>query len=280
MIGGPALAAIGALRAGAGLVRLICPEPILNAAITICPSATGVAMPVGDDGSLVPHEATRAVDEALNACQCLAIGPALGTGDGARAAALRTATQDVHPVVIDADALNCLSSLPDLRGDFHAPAILTPHPGEFKRLAGALGLGDLDPVTSERRSDAAQSLARSLGCVVVLKGAVTVVADALRVWTDDSAPNSALSTAGTGDVLTGVIAGIVAQHFRPALPAGSRTITTEARGGVGLYDCARAGVRAHALAARAWADVGNRTGGMLAMELADLIPHAVESMRA
>lgn len=280
MIGGPALAAIGALRAGAGLARLVCPQPVLDSAICIAPSATGLAMPVDERGEIVPHEAARVVDQAIAGCACLAIGPGLGVGEGPRAATLRAITQEDRPVVVDADALNCLADLPEFGHDLRAAAILTPHPGEFRRVARAAGMGDADLIAPERRTEGAQRLAQVLGCIVVLKGAHTVVADALRSWTDDSPPNPVLGTAGTGDVLTGMIAAIVAQAFKPAIPAGSRTVTTEQRGGLGLFDCARLAVRAHAAAAAQWRRDRAASGGMLALELADRVPAAMESLRA
>jgi NAD(P)H-hydrate epimerase len=166
------------------------------------------------------------------------------------------------PLVIDADAINALAGLPDFGRDLRAQAVFTPHPGEYRRLAETLGL-DADPARAESRPAAAEALARRLGCVVVLKGAGTVVSDGLDTWTNASG-NVALATAGTGDVLTGVIAGLVAQY------GGA--------GGLSLYDCARLGVRAHGLAADRWsADHGDT--GLLAEELLDELPHVMAELR-
>lgn len=279
MVGGPALSAIAALRVGAGLARLALPEPLLNAGLSIAPSTTGVAVPVDHEGDVVGHEAARILDEAAASCECIAIGPGMGVSEGARAAAMRAVGQDECPVVVDADALNNLADVPELRQDFHAGAVLTPHPGEYRRLAESLGV-IADPAGDERaRADAAERLAQSLGCVVALKGARTVVSDGHRTWTDDH-ENPCLATAGTGDVLTGAIAGLIAQFHRRPIVAGERTVTSERLGGLGLFDCARLGVRVHALAAAAWSAKHGATGGMLAQELADLLPDAVESLRA
>jgi len=278
MIGGPALAARAACRAGAGLVRLVCPEPVLNAAITIAPSATGVSLPVDRDEEIVGHESAVILDRVLSAVDCLAIGPGFGVADGPRAASLRAALQESVPVVIDADALNNLAHVPDLQRDFHAHAVLTPHPGEYRRLAETLGL-NTDPTDPERRVAAAERLAQVLGVVVVLKGARTVVSDGHRSWTC-AEENAALATAGTGDVLTGLLAALIAQHHRRPMLAGERTITSEQRGGLGLYDCARLAVEAHARAARAWTKAFGATGGLLAEELADGLPAALETLRA
>lgn len=278
MIGGPALTAIGALRAGCGLVKLAMPAGVLDAALTIAPSATGVALTTEPTGALVPHEGARLFDSLLRASDCVAIGPGMGAGEGVRSLAFRAINQEDRPVVVDADAINALAELPEFHRDFRAMAVLTPHPGEFRRLATALAL-DLDPINPGTRADAASTLARTLGCIVVLKGPATVVTDGVRVWVSD-AVNPALATAGTGDVLTGVIASLVAQfHKRPIL-AGERTVTSEARGGLSLFDCARLGVAAHAAAAGLWTESRGVSAGMLASELADAIPRAVGALRA
>lgn len=280
MLGGPALAALGALRAGCGLARLVMPEPILAAGLTIAPSATGVPLPVDHDGAISPHKAAFVIDAVLESASCLAIGPGLGVGDGPRAAALRAVVQDEVPVVVDADAINNLADIPELHRDFHALAVLTPHPGEYKRLASALNLR-ADPVDAASRPLAAEQLAQLLGCVVVLKGAETVVSDGQRTWvhTGPLASNPALGTAGTGDVLSGVIASLIAQHHRKPILAGERTVTSERLGGLALYDCARLAVIAHADAARRWVLESGASAGLLAADLTQHLPAALEALR-
>jgi len=278
MIGGPALAARGACRGGAGLVRLVMPGPVLDAGIVMCHSATGVALPVDHEHALIAHESAVILDRVMSAVECLAIGPGLGVGEGARAVSLRAAVQESVPVVFDADALNNLADIRELQRDFHAHAVLTPHPGEYARLAETLRL-NTDPTDPERRVAAAERLAQVLGVVVVLKGARTVVSDGHRSWTC-AEENAALATAGTGDVLTGLLAALIAQHHRRPMLAGERTVTSEQRGGLGLYDCARLAVEAHARAARAWTKAFGATGGLLAEELADGLPAALETLRA
>jgi NAD(P)H-hydrate epimerase len=277
MIGGPALSALAAFRAGAGLVKLAVPEPVMNAAITLAPSATGAPLPVDESGAIIAHETSRVIDRLVASSECLAIGPGLGRGEGPIAASFRAINQEQTPVVVDADAINALAELPEMHRDFRAMAILTPHPGEFRRLAKSMGLSD-DLATDDARMSAAESLARTLGCVVVLKGAGTVVSDGQRTWVN-STGNAALATAGTGDVLTGLIAALVAQFHKRPLPAGSRTITSEARGGLSLFDCARLGVAAHGIAAEDWARDRGADFGMLASELADGLPPALARLR-
>lgn len=263
MIGGPAMCAVAALRTGAGLAKLLMPEPILPAGLVIAPSATGMALPVDECGAIVAHQAAEVFDRALESCDCVAIGPGLGVSAPAEALTLRAVGQQQCPVVMDADALNNLAAVTDLHRDFRAAAILTPHPGEYARLAKPLGL-TASPTDPDRRQDAAEQLAQRLGCIVVLKGAHTIVSDGVQSWAS-AAADSALATAGTGDVLTGVIAGLVAQFG-----SGAR---------LSLYDLARIGVVAHAAAAAQWRSEHDASAGLLAMELADLIPAALESLR-
>ena len=175
---------------------------------------------------------------------------------------MRAIQHDDRPVVLDADALNCMAHMPDLFRDFHAAAVLTPHPGEFRRLCAGLGLkGDLGLDASRER--ACEQLAQRLGRIVVLKGAGTVVSDGLRTWTC-SAGHPCLATAGTGDVLTGVIAGLISQFVPHTLD---------------LFDAARVGVWVHATAGEQWAATHDASAGLLAMELADLVPGVMESLR-
>lgn len=267
MIGGPALAAVSALRAGCGLARLVMPSPIIAAGLVIAPSATGVSLAVDEREEIVAHLAAESFDRLLATSDCIAIGPGLGVSRGAAAISLRAVSQREAPVVVDADALNNLAGAPELQRDFHARAIVTPHPGEFARLARPLGV-TADAASEASRVDAAEQLAQRLGCVVVLKGAATVVSDGQRSWTCDVV-DAALATAGTGDVLTGVISGIVAQ-FGASRPGGAA---------LSLFDCARVGVQAHAAAAGIWRERSGASAGMLAMELSACVPAAVEMLR-
>jgi NAD(P)H-hydrate epimerase len=281
MIGAPALSALAALRAGAGLARLVMPAPILNAGLVLCPSATGIDLPCSDDGLVAPHAAAEVMDRVIDGSTCIAIGPGLGTSPGAVAAVLRAVQQDRRPVVVDADAINALATIPSFMQDFHAAAVLTPHPGEFKRLVASLGLsGDLGLATSRER--ACEQLAQRLGRVVVLKGAGTVVSDGLRTWTCTSG-HPCLATAGTGDVLTGVMAAVIAQYMMPTdqqmLRAKFPQLPRDASRPLDLYDSARIAVEAHARAGELWAEGTLAESGLLASELAGLIPAAMQELR-
>lgn len=268
MIGAPALAARGALRAGAGLVKLVCPEPVLDAAITIEPSATGIALATDQHGMIDAVAGAEVLDGVLASCDVLAIGP--GLGKGVEALVLRAVGQEEVPVVVDADALNALAGIAEFPLDFHARAILTPHPGEFDRLARALRI-TADARDERSRPEAAATLAQRLGCVVVLKGAGSVVSDGLRTWVCRRG-HPCLGTAGTGDVLTGLIAAFVGQSV-----VATSTSSAHQRD---LYDAARLGVEIHARAGERWSQTRSVGAGLLARELADELPSVIETHRA
>ena len=270
MIGAPALAAVAALRAGAGLARILAPDSIIKEALTIAPSATGVGVETVR-GEIAPHVASTAIDACAQACDCLLVGPGMGVSDGSKAASLRAVQQEDVPVVIDADAINCLAQTAALHLDFHAAAVLTPHPGEYKRLAESLNVqGDATDPTG--RASACERLAQRLGCIVVLKGAGTVVSDGHRTWTNTTG-SAALATGGTGDVLAGVVAGLIAQFAAASGPGPTGK-------SLDLYDAARLAVHAHGRAAELWTQSRHASAGLLAVELASFIPEALEQLRA
>ena len=262
MIGGPALSALGALRSGAGLAVLAMPAPVLPFGLTVAPSATGLALPVDKLNELQPSAVADLLDTYRSSFACLAIGPGFGAGEAQQKIIIRLVNHDDLPLVIDADALNALAEVPEFDRDMKSPCVLTPHPGEFRRLAERLGLRH-DPVEPARRLDAAAALAQRLGCVVVLKGRGTVISDGIDTYKEDSG-NVALATAGTGDVLTGVIAGVIAQFHALA--------------GMSLLDCARWAVKVHGTAADIWAE-RHGDAGLLAGDLADLLPDAIQKAR-
>lgn len=295
MVGAPALVALGALRVGAGRAKLACPAAVLPTAMGIAPSATGIVLPTDAQGRIVAHEAAAVLDQLAESGDAIVIGPGLGGGGAVNTPAaiaveaivLRAVGQDRTPVVVDADALSALARVPELSREFQATAVLTPHPGEFCRLAAAFNISH-DPTDDAQRPLAAGELARRLGSVVVLKGAGTIVSDGQRTWTCPHG-HPCLATAGTGDVLAGVIAGLVAQFVRVPDPLLTG-LSAQARAALGatpdtnpaamdLFDAARAGVLVHALAGERWASTRGASAGLLAAELAGLLPVVAESIR-
>jgi NAD(P)H-hydrate epimerase len=201
VISGPALAtgasrlaALAALRVGAGLVTIVGDEAALA---EHAGQVTAIMLKLRD-------QAFTAIDHRVRS---IAIGPAAGIGQGTRDAVLALLARNI-PMVIDADALTSFErSAPFLFNALHHGAILTPHDGEFARLFPAIELYD--------RVSAAKTAAQCTNAVVLLKGANTVIAapDGRHAINLHSAPW--LATAGSGDVLTGILCGLLAQGIEP-----------------------------------------------------------------
>ncbi len=253
MPGAPALAGTSALRIGAGLCKVLSTPQTLPAIIAIQPSCTGLPWdPAAPASSTL--EKLDAVDPYAKAV--IGFGPGLGQEPYAQDL-LKLLFKGKRPIVLDADGLNLLSKDPSIRTRPGPSLVLTPHPGEFSRLAKALDI-NLSPLDRDERPLAAGALARALGAVVLLKGQHSVVTDGTHFYLNQTG-NPAMSAAGSGDVLTGIISGLIAQGM-PTLDAGIL------------------GAHLHGLAADIWAQE-NGPAGLLAMELATLIPTAMQAHR-
>jgi NAD(P)H-hydrate epimerase len=281
MLGAPCLSALAALRCGTGLVKLVLPGPLLAGGLSMCPSATAIGLRVDTGGDIIPHEAARVVDEVMPQAASAVVGPGLGTSEGASALVLRCIQQESASIVLDADGLNCVAAIPEVFRDLHASAVLTPHPGEFKRLCEGLGLKNHLGI-DRSRADACTQLAQRLGRVIVLKGLGTVVSDGMRTWVCE-AGHPCLATAGTGDVLSGVIASLIGQFCPSALSmlaiAKVPSLPRDPSRPLDLFQAACLGVLAHARAGEAWAKKRGVSGGLLASELADEMPGQIELLR-
>lgn len=278
MIGAVALAGTAALRAGCGLVRACTPEPVLGPVLTLCPSATGIGLATDGAGCLIGHRAAESLALLLGAADVLIVGPGLGATGPVETVVYRATQQDDVPVVLDADGLNALARMSGDGEAMRAKAVLTPHPGEFARLASRMRIA-ADPTAMHTRPAAAEQLAQRLGCVVALKGWSTVVSDGQRTWTCTRG-SPVLATAGTGDVLSGVIAGVIAQFVaRQPVMIGPVEIPRPAEKPLDLYDATRLAVEAHAIAGERWAAEHHASGGMLATDLVDVLPTALEELR-
>ena len=205
MSGAAALAGRAALRAGAGLVRVATPKSVLPIVASIEPSFTTVALPEDDLGR-ISATATKAILDAVGENDALAFGPGIGVSSGLRAILETLLEQEALKLVIDADGLNNLAKMKGWPERLKAKLILTPHPGEFKRLWSDLFREALPP----GRQAQASAFAQRTGSLVVLKGAGTVVTDGERVYINQTG-NPGMATAGSGDVLTGVITALLGQ---------------------------------------------------------------------
>ena len=200
--GAASLAAMGALRSGAGLVFLGVPESIY--AIEAVKLTEPVVFPLPDRDGMLAVDAVKEVADRLCQMDAVLIGPGLGQSEGTLAV-LETVMASSLPVVVDADGINLLSKHKYLVRGRSAPTILTPHEGEFKRLMG--------PVGQDRQASAMEA-ARQLGCIMVLKGHHTLITDG-SVCYQNTTGNPGMAVGGSGDVLAGMIVSLLGQGLAP-----------------------------------------------------------------
>jgi NAD(P)H-hydrate epimerase len=211
MIGAARFSAGAAQRAGAGMVRWCVPGVAPDA----LPASEAVAL------SVPATDFADAVLSELHRCRALVIGPGIGSGPGVVASVRRLVAQAEVPVIVDADGLGALGPLERARevlAGRAVPAVLTPHDGEYERLAATASGGDHRP--GGDRLSAARSLACSLGAIVLLKGSTTTVAAPDGEGLLVTAGSARLATAGTGDVLSGVVGAFLARGVDPLRAAG------------------------------------------------------------
>ena len=200
--GAAALSAMGALRAGAGLVYLGVPESIY--AIEAVKLTEPVVLPLPDDGGMVSKEAVPVIRELLPKMDAVLFGCGSGLGEGPEAV-LKLLLAEFHkPLVLDADGITLLSGHIDLLRGRTGPVILTPHDGEFQRLNP--GPGDRAVQTME--------MAKRLGATVLRKGHRTLITDGETCW-ENSTGNPGMAAGGSGDVLAGIIVSLLGQGIGP-----------------------------------------------------------------
>jgi len=266
--GAARLAGAAALRVGVGLVTVALPAPIHSPVAAGLPEATYLLLP--HELGVVTQPAVEVLAERVGQYQALLLGPGLGQEretaafvEGLLAGAARRPVGFLHadeqptrrpnlpPLVVDADGLNILAALPGWPARLPPGTVLTPHPGEMARLIGCS--------TAEIQADrvgTARRQAQTWGQVVVLKGAYTVVAAPDRRAVLQPFANSGLATAGTGDVLAGVVVALRAQGLEP-------------------FEAAAAGAYLHGLAGElATAEFG--AAGMTAGDLVTCLPKALK----
>jgi len=255
-IGAAFLACSGAIRVGAGLVTLATAsslQPILASKLT---EVTYLPLPESRPGIISP-KAANLIHQELSNYSVLLLGCGLGQSQSVTRFIrdiLSRRRADSLSIVLDADALNVLAKMPGLWQLLTDDAILTPHPGEMSRLAGV----SVEEVQSDR-TGVAQELANKWHKTIVLKGAYTVVATPDDQAKISPVANPGLASAGTGDVLSGVIAGLRAQGLTP-------------------YDAAALGVYLHAEAGEM---VKARLGdaGMIASDLLPELPLIIKRLK-
>lgn len=253
--GAAMLTGLGAMRAGAGLVRVAVAESVATRLAGIIPELTWMVLDEEAPGLIAPS-GWRRVTTAAASYDATVVGPGLGAQPATQRRVRNLVAALRMPSVIDADALNALAAGGRWWTGLRAPLVLTPHPGEFARLIGADAPEGGDDAG---RAGAAHDAALRWSQVVVLKGARTVVAapegDLLR--SDVASP--ALATAGSGDVLAGVIGAFLAGGATPLAAAGCGVAV---HGAAGLLAQERVG-----------------SAGVMARDIATLLPEAIEQLR-
>jgi NAD(P)H-hydrate epimerase len=242
MSGAAALAGRAALRAGAGLVRVATAKSALPIVASIEPSYTTIPLAEDADGRI----SAKAINAILNAASendAVAFGPGVGVTTSLRLIVQTLLEQEQLRLVIDGDGLNNLSALKSWPSRLRAELVLTPHPGEMKRLWSGL----LREQLPRDRQEQASQFAQHSKTTVVLKGAGTVVTDGQKVYVNKTG-NPGMATAGSGDVLTGVITALMGQ-------------------GMSNFDAAVLGVYIHGLAG----DIAAKKLGQVSLIATDII---------
>ena len=199
--GAPALAGKAALRSGSGLVRIAVPQSIQPIVATLDPCYTTIGL--SDNNGQLSSKAVTELAKHLSDNDVVALGPGVGTGAGVKDVLFSLLAIEGLKLIIDADGLNVLSQCGGPGGWLEkrkADVVLTPHPGEMARLWKSVFR---EPMPDDR-TECATRFAEKTGCVVVLKGAKTVAADGQQIYINTTG-NPGMATAGSGDVLTGII---------------------------------------------------------------------------
>ena len=250
--GAAALCAMGGLRGGAGLVTLAVPHnlnPILETLVV-----EAMTIPLAKSTDHLAESDYKAIKHAMADKQAMAVGPGLGCDKETVKLVRKLYRETEIPMVIDADGLNCLAMDTGILKKASGPRILTPHPGEMARLTG-LSTAHIQA----NRLQVASDFAKKHHLFLVLKGAGTVIAAPDGEIAVNTTGNPGMASGGVGDVLTGLIGGLLAQGLSP-------------------WQAACLGVYAHGLAGDLLAEENGINMGYLAMEVAHQLPMALEEI--
>ena len=248
--GAPALAGEAALRTSAGLVTVAIPE---SAHLFADPPKAMMIRKIPDSClGFFCEDSKVGIAELMEKADAVVIGPGMGT-DPNSLSVLELVLASGKKVLADADALNLLAQNPSLAEKIQSDIVFTPHPGEMKRLASAFGID-----TGLSRIEQAKALASKLRSTIVLKGAHTVVASCDGRYAVNLSGCPALATAGSGDILSGIIGALLAN------------------GQFSAFECARAAVFLHGFTAELAVPLGSR--GLIADDLICYIPQAIRKV--
>ena len=250
------MAAKACLRCGAGLVTVGVPESLAEVFQSRFTEEMTLILPDRGDGSLSTHASRVILDFAQKNADAVAIGPGIGVTEDTTEIVSRILSESNCPVIVDADGINAIRGDGEIVSQSKAPVILTPHPGEMQGLMQNSGIGTAD--IERDRIETARAFVKETNTYLVLKGVPTVVAAPNGKAFVNATGNSGMATAGAGDVLTGMISGLLAQHRDP-LPVSI----------LGVY--------LHGLAA----DIAASKKGehsLIATDIIDAIPAAFDSL--
>jgi NAD(P)H-hydrate epimerase len=250
--GAALLCGLGGLRSGTGLVSLCIPYDLNHILETSLWEAMTIPLQSAAQG-ILSIEDYRVIQDALNNKQALAIGPGIGIAEETGDLMVKLYSEVEIPMLIDADGLNILASDTNLLKNATGPRILTPHPGEMSRLTGLSS-----KQIQENRLEVTRDFATKHNVYVVLKGADTLVCDPEGNLAINPTGNPGMASGGMGDVLTGVIGGLLAQGLSP-------------------WQASCLGVYSHGLAADRLAE--ETRAGFLASEVANELPYVLEDLR-
>jgi len=209
MTGAGCLTAKAALRSGAGLVYIGVPSRLWH--IYASSTTEAITVPLDDDGTgRLSQSLIDKIDTVIEKKDVIAIGPGLSVNNAIVEIVKSIIEKARVPLVIDADALNAISTDVSILKYLKAPAVITPHPGEMSRLTG-IDIADIQ----KNRFEVAREFAARWNVVTVLKGSRTVVAKPDGTLLLNTTGNPGMATAGSGDVLTGIIAGLIGQGMKP-----------------------------------------------------------------
>lgn len=208
MPGASVICAKAALKTGVGLLKCAFPKSIYNVMTGHLIQPVFVPMSENESKTFSMGALTHILDE-INRADSVAVGCGIGNNDDTQVLLNQIVKESNVPVVIDADGINSIIQNIDVLKDSKAKLVLTPHPGEMARL-----VNEDASYVQQNRIDVAKAFAKEYGCIVVLKGANTVVTDGKAIFVNTTG-NAGMAMGGTGDMLTGMIASFIAQGISP-----------------------------------------------------------------
>ena len=251
MAGAAILAGKSALRCGVGLEKLAIPKSIYPIAAGSILESVFLPLSETSDGKISRTNIPRLLHEAKKSTAVL-LGCGLSVCDDTKALVKSFVENCTAPMVLDADALNCIADNPEILKKRKSDIIITPHPGEMGRLCGITA-----KEVNADRVDVALSFAKKYGVITVLKGSGTIIASPNGQALLNTTGNSGMATGGSGDVLAGMTAGLLAQ-------------------GKSAFDCAAAAVYLHGLAG----DFAAEKLGKISMLPSDIIDYIAQAFKS